>query len=250
MRNVGKLTVLILAVAGLAVSAAAQAEDFRFQVQARYDNVDFDDVDDDADSLTGIGTFFFKPVPTDGVAVGEAAFVARSSYVDVQAQGVEIGDEDADAIAANLGYHFTDTALSILYARVGVVKTDISGDDETTWNGTLGIVPIPRLFFGTDFTEDNWDPNITVRTAGKFANDHWYGASLTVADPDDGDTDVGVDFNYYFTGWKLGGGFSSGTDLWTVRAEAGLPHGFALQGSVYGDDGGDGFQVQLTWRDL
>ncbi len=240
----------ILLAAGLALPVAGQAEDFRFQAQALYDNIDFDDLDDDADSLTGIGTFFFKPVPTEGVPVGEAAYIARSSYVDVRAQGVEIGDNDADVLAANLGYHFTDTALSILFARIGVVQTDISGDDDTTWNGTLGIVPIPRLFFGTDFTEDDWNPNVTARYAGELANSHWYAASVTVADPDEGDTDVGVEFDYYFPAFKLGGGFSSNTDLWSVRAEMGLPQGFALQGRVFGNDDSEGFGLQLTWRDL
>ena len=250
MRTLGRWILAILAAGGIALPIAGQAEDFRVQVQALYDNIDFDDFDDDADSLTGIGTFFFKPVPTDDVPVGEAAYIARSSYVDLRAQGVEIGDNDADALAANVGYHFTDTPLSILFARIGVVRTDISGDHDTTWNGTLGIVPVPRLFFGTDFTEDDWDPNITARYAGPLAHSHWYAASVTVADPDEGDTDVGVEFDYYFPAFKLGGGFNTHSDLWSVRAEVGLPHGFALQGRVFGNDDSDGFGLQLTWRDL
>ena len=190
--------------------------------------------------ISATGTFYLKPVSTDGVPVGEAAYIHRSSYVDVVGQWVELGDEDADAFAANVGYHFTDTALSMLFARVGVVRTDISGDDDSSWNGTLGIVPIPRLFFGTDFTEDDWNPNLTARYAAKLGNEHWWAGSVTVADPDEGDTDVGVEFDYYFPSFKLGGGFNTGGDLWTLRAEAGLPHGFALLGRVYGDDGGDG----------
>ena len=122
----------------------------------------------------------------------------------------EVGGEDADAIAANIGYHFTNT---IFFARLGVVETDDSGDDDTSLNGTLGIVPIPRLFFGTDFTEDDWDPNLTARYAGKFANDHWYAASITLADADEGDSTVGLEFDYYFDSFKLGGGFNSGSDL-------------------------------------
>ena len=244
------LTLQILAAAGLAVSTAAQADDFRIQAQLAYDQVDFDDLDEDADVISATGTFYFKPVPTDGVPVGEAAYIARSSYADVTGQWVELGDEDADAFAANVGYHFTDTALSMLFARVGVVQTDISGDDDTTWNGTLGIVPIPRLFFGTDFTEDDWDPNLTARYAGKLANDHWWAGSISVADPDEDDTDVGVEFDYYFPSFKVGGGFNTGGDFWTVRAEAGLPHGFALLGRVFGDDGSEGFGLTLTWRDL
>jgi hypothetical protein len=160
---------------------------------------------------------------------------------------VQLGDEDADVIAADVGYHFTN---SIFFARVGVVYTDGPGESDTTWNGTLGIVPIPRLFFGTDFTEDNWDPNLTARYAGQLANSHWYAASITLADPDDGDTNVGLEFDYYFDKFKLGGGFQSGSDAWTVRAEFGLPHGFALLGRFYTDDSSNGVGLTLTWRDL
>jgi hypothetical protein len=247
MRSVGNLTLQIVAMAGLATSFAVQAEDFRVQAQLAYDNINIEDSDRDADVISARGTFFFKPVPTDGVPVGEAAYIARSSYVDVVASTVEIGDEDADAFAANVGYHFTN---SIFFARVGVVQSDVSGDDDTSWNGTLGIVPIPRLFFGTDFTEDDYDPNLTARYVGKLANSHWYGASIALVDPDDGDTDVALEFDYYFDKFKLGGGYHSGSDLWTARAEFGLPHGFALLGRVFSDDVGDGFGLTLTWRDL
>jgi hypothetical protein len=247
MRIARNLSVQIFAVVGLAASAAVVADDFRVQVQAAYDTIEFDDIDDDADVFSATGTFYFKPVPTDGVPVGEAAYIARSSYVDVKASSVSLGGEDADAFAADVGYHFTN---SIFFARVGVVQTDTSGDDDTTWNGTLGIVPIPRLFFGTDFTEDNYDPNLTARYAGQLANSHWYAASISLVDPDDDDTDVGLEFDYYFDGFKLGGGYHSASDLWTVRAEFGLPHGFALLGRYYTDDGSEGFGLQLTWRDL
>jgi hypothetical protein len=247
MSIVRNLSFRVLAVAGLAASAVAQAEDFRVQAQLAYDKVNIDEFDEDLDALSAGVTFYFKPVPTDGVPVGEAAYIARSSYVDLVASTVEIGGEDADAIAANVGYHFTNT---IFFARVGIVKTDISGEDDTSWNGTLGIVPIPRLFFGTDFTEDDWDPNLTARYAGQLANTRWYAASISLSDPDEGDTDVGLEFDYYFDGFKLGAGFNSGSELWTARAEVGLPHGFALLGRVYTDDFGDGVGLTLTWRDL
>jgi hypothetical protein len=247
MRIARNLIVPALAVAGLATSAAVQADDFRVQAQLAYDKIEVDDTDLDADVLSASGTFFFKPVPTDGVPVGEAAYIARSSYANVLASSLDGDGFDADTFAANVGYHFTN---SIFFARVGVVQTDVSGDDETTWNGTLGIVPIPRLFFGTDFTEDDWDPNLTARYAGQLANTHWYAASISLADPDDDDTDVGVEFDYYFEKFKLGGGFHSGNERWTVRAEVGLPHGFALLGRYFTDDFSDGYGVQLTWRDL
>ena len=247
MRVVRNLSVQVLAIAGLAVSAAAQADDFRVEAQLAYDKIEVDDVDFDADVLTASGTFFFKPVPTDGVPVGEAAYIARSSYASLTASSLDADGAGADAFAANVGYHFTN---SIFFARVGVVQTDVPGDDDTFWNGTLGIVPIPRLFFGTDVTEDDYDPNLTARYAGKLANSHWYAASISLADPDEGDTDVGLEFDYYFDSFKLGGGFRSGNERWTVHAEVGLPHGFALLGRYFTDDFSDGFGVQLTWRDL
>jgi hypothetical protein len=239
--------VQILAVAGLAMSVGAQAEDFRVQLQLAYDSISIDNAPEDADAFTGRGTFYFEPVPTDGVPVGEAAYIARSSYVDVAASTVSFGDDDADAFAANVGYHFKN---NMFFIRAGVVQTDDAGDDDTTWNGTLGIVPIPRLFFGTDFTDDNYDPNLTARYVGQFANKHWYGASIAVVDVEDDDTVVDVQFDYYFDKFKLGGGFNSGDDRWLARAEFGLPHGFALLGRVYSDDVGDGVGLQLTWRDL
>jgi hypothetical protein len=247
MRIVRYLSVQILAVAGLVTSTAVLAEDFRIQAQLAYDKINVDDFDEDADALSAKGTFYFKPVPTDGVPVGEAAYIARSSYVDLEASNVEFAGDDVNAFAANVGYHFTNT---IFFARVGVVETHSPGDDETTWNGTLGIVPIPRLFFGTDFTEDDWDPNLTARYVAQLANSHWYAASVNLTDPDDGDTDYGAEFDYYFEKFKLGGGYHSGNDVWTVRAEVGLPHGFALLGRYYTDDFSDGFGLTLTWRDL
>ena len=45
MSIVRNLAVQILAVAAVAVSAAAWAEDFRVQARLAYDQVDFDDVD-------------------------------------------------------------------------------------------------------------------------------------------------------------------------------------------------------------
>lgn len=243
MHSQGRLIPGILMAGYLAMPGAAQGEDFRVQGQFSYDQVDPDGSDTDVDVFALRGTFYFSPVPTDGVPVGEAAYIARSSYAEVIGSQVEFGDEDADAIAANVGYHVPNT---IFFGRVGVVDAD--GD--TSWNGTFGIVPIPRLFFGTDFTEGGYDPNITARYAGKLANDHWYASSVSIVDPDAGDTDAAFEFDYYFPAFKLGAGYNTGGDIVSGRAEVGLPHGFALLGRVFTADDGDGFGLTLTWRDL
>ena len=230
MRINGNLTARILAVAAIAAPAAAQAEDFRIQAQLLYDRINPSAAGaPDADALSASATYYLAPVPTDGVPVGEAAYIARSSYANVLASHVDTGDDNADVLAANLGYHVPNT---IFFGRLGVVNTDFPGGNDTTWNGTFGIVPVPRLFFGTDFSEGGYDPNITARYAGQFANQHWYAASVSLADPNDGDSTVGVEFDYYFDSFKPGGGYNSGGDRWTARAEVGLPRGFALLGRV------------------
>jgi len=251
MRNHDLFAVRLLAAATVFSPVPVMAEDFRMQAQFSYDQIDPEGSSSNADVFALSGTYFLEPVPTDGVPVGEAAYIARSSYANAVWSRVDFGD-DVDALAANLGIHVPNT---IFFGRLGVVRTDFpdagSGPtDDTSWNGTFGIVPVPRLFFGTDFSEGGYDPNVTARYVGQFANQHWYGASITVADPDDGDTDVALEFDYYFDGFKLGGGYGSANDRWSARAEVGLPHGFALLGRIYTADDGDGFGVVLTWRDL
>jgi len=247
MRLVKKWSVQVLVLAAFGFPVGACAEDFRVEVKGSYDKIDFEGIDDDADVLSATGTFYFKPVPTDGMPVAEAAYITRASYASVTAQTLELGGEDVNAFAADVGYHIPN---SIFFARLGIIDSDFSGDDETNVNGTFGVVPIPRLFFGTDFSDDGWDPNVRARYAGQFSNSRWYAASVMLADPDDGDTDLGFEFDYYLDKFSLGGGLHSGSDLWVVRAEFTLPHGFALRGRIYGDDGGDGLGLTLTWRDL
>jgi hypothetical protein len=106
------------------------------------------------------------------------------------------------------------------------------------------------LFFGTDFTEDGWDANLTARYAGQFSNSRWYAASVTLVDPDEGDTELGFQFDYYLDRWSIGGGLGTSSDLWLLRAEFALPHGFALLGRIYGDGGSNAMGLTLTWRDL
>jgi hypothetical protein len=250
-----KSTLHLLGVAALAAAAAQADDEFRVQAQLVYDKYELDEEAlGDADTTSLSGTFFFDPVSTVGVPVGEAAYINRASFANVTFVQADAGDDvEADVMAASVGYHVPNT---IFFGRVGVTRTDVEAggfsDDDTSWNGTVGIVPIPRLFFGTDFTEDGYDPNLTVRYAGKLSNDHWWAGSVSAVEPDDdeGDSSVGVEFDYYFPSFKLGAGFNSGSDRISGRAEFGLPSGFALQGSLYTDDFGDGFALQLTWRDL
>ena len=246
MRLIQNSLAKAFALAAFAVPVATYAEDFRVEVKGAYDKIDFDGLDDDADVLTATGTFYFKPVPTDGMPLAEAAYITRASYASVTAQSLKLGDDDITAFGVDVGYHIPNT---IFFARLGVTEVDFPGGDETNVNGTFGVVPVPRLFFGTNFSDDGWDPNLTARYAGQFSNSRWYAASAVLTDSDDGDTSLGLDFDYYLDKFSLGGGLNT-DDLWVVRAEFTLPHGFALRGRIYGDDGSDGVGLTLTWRDL
>ena len=50
MNTQGRLTLRILIASCFVLPVAGQAEDFRVQAQALYDNIDFDDLDEHADS--------------------------------------------------------------------------------------------------------------------------------------------------------------------------------------------------------
>ncbi len=178
--------------------AGAQADDYRFELGASFDRALFDgDIsDDDADIFSIGGTFYLKPVPTDGVPLAEAAFLHRSSFVAAQIARVDVGGENFDLLGANFGYYIPNT---IFFGRIGVTKADIGEDDDTNVNGTFGVMPIDGLLVTTDFDEDGWDPNATARYVGKLGNDHYYAASISVVDPDEGDLDIGLSLTTSWT---------------------------------------------------
>lgn len=234
---------------GLSLATSVHAEEFRLQLQVSRDTSMPDgNVTPDIDATALSGVYYFEPVLTDGVPVPEASFVARNSYLGAAITRAEFGGAHGDSVQVNLGYHLPD---SMWFGRVGMVHDDAPGaGSDTSWNGTLGIVPRERLHLGTDFTSDDYDPNITVRYAGKLPNARWYSMSVHASDPDQGDTEVGFQADYYLDGIAFGGGMSTGGDRWNVRVDKGLPHGFGLLIRYYADDLGDGVGAMLTWRDL
>jgi hypothetical protein len=245
----GKSLACFMVAAGCAAALPAQAEDFSLQVQLSHDNTEFDSgllPDFDATALNAV--YYFDPVITDGMPVPEAAFVTRKSYVNAAATHADFGDAQGDGLAANLGYHLPNT---LFYGRVGLVRQEFDGaGSDTSWNGTLGIVPLTGLMLSTDLGEDGYDANVTARYAGKLANGRWFSASLSAADPDQGDTELGFQADYYLDGIAFGGGFSTGADRWNVRIDKGLPRGFGFLVRYYADDAGNGVGAMLTWRDL
>ena len=227
--------------------AAAQADDYRFELNLAGEHASFD-FDDAADlDAVGVGgTYYLAPVPTDGLPLAEAAFLNRSSFIDAFAVRSELGDEKIDVFGANFGYYVPGT---MFYGRIGVTYADDFGGDQTNVNGTFGITPLKGLRVTTDIDEDGWDPNVTARHVGRIADRNWYAASVSVTDPDEGDVDVGLDFDFFFDPtFSVGAGFSSGSDSIAVRAEKFFRTRFAVGAHAYTGDDGDGFGAHFTWR--
>ncbi len=238
----------LLLAAAIAAAAPVHAEDFTIQLQLSHDDSSYDsNLLPDADATAFNATYYFDPVITDGMPVPEAAFVTRKSYVNAAASRTDFGGDEGDVLVANAGYHVPD---SIFFGRIGLVRDDVAGGTDTSWNGTLGIVPVQRFFLGTDFHEDGYDPNITARYAGKLSNGRWFSASVHALDPDAGESEVGFQADYYLDGIAFGGGFASGNERWNVRVDKGLPNGFGFLVRYYAEDGGNGVGAMLTWRDL
>jgi hypothetical protein len=236
---------LVVTLAGGSLSAFA--DDYRAEVQLTADRVNPDGDSPDIDTFSATGTYYLEPVRTDGLPLAEAAFLGKSSYVSAAAARVDFGgDDDADFLAANFGYYMPNT---IFFGRLGVAHAEIGNADDTNVNGSFGITPFDGLLLTTDFDEDGWDPNIHAKYVGKMANSHFYAVTVSAVDPDEGDTDVGVDFDYFLdTGFSVGAGYGSGDDSFRLRAQKFFTPSFAVGGNVSTSDGGDGFGASVTWR--
>ena len=240
-----KTTALLFAT--MFASAAAQADDYQWELAVSGDHASFDsEVPDDLDAFGVGGTYYFKPVPTDGLPLAEAAFLNKSSSLTGAAVRSELGDEKIDIFGASLEYYLPNT---MFYGRLGFTYADDYGGDQTNFSGSIGITPLHGLLVTTDFDEDGWDPNATAKYVGKIADRHFYAASVSVTDPDEGDVDIGVAFDYYLDRtFSIGAGFNDGADVFSVRAEKFFKPNFAVGARAYTGDGTDGFGVRATWR--
>jgi hypothetical protein len=231
----------------LCVPLSAFADDYRGEVQLTADRVNPDGDAPHVDTFTATGTYYLEPVRTEGLPLAEAAFLGKSSYVSAGAARVDFGgSDDADFLAANFGYYMPNT---IFFGRLGVAHSEIGNADDTIVNGTFGITPFDGLLLTTNFDEDGWDPNISAKYVGKMANAHYYAITATAADPDEGDTDVGLDFDYFLdTTFSVGAGYGSASDSWSVRTQKFFTPRFAVGGHLTTSDDGDGFGANVTWR--
>lgn len=241
-----KIAPLCAAVSFACVSV--HADDYRAEVAVSADRIEVDgDAIDHAQAFSASGTYYLEPVRTDGLPLAEAAFLNRSSFASVGAVRSEIDDDKIDIFAASLGYYLPDT---IFFGRLGFTYADdLSPGDRSNFNGTFGITPLDGLLLTTDFDENGWDPNARARYVGKMANAHYYAVSVSAVDPDEGDTDVGLDFDYYFDStFSAGAGVGSAADEFRLRAQKFFTPSFAVEGRVSTSDVGDGFGATVSWR--
>jgi hypothetical protein len=252
-----KLRRLVPALMLALVPAATLADDYRLEVRGNFDrDQPAGEVFDDVDILSVSGTWYFKPVSTDGVPLAEAAFLGRASSVSaIVARFDSFFGEHLNVQAANVGFYFPE---SIFFASAGfsrgqqvtaVNSTITQKEYFTTWFGSLGVAPLDGLLISTRFQEHGYDPNITARHVGKLPNGRFYAGSVSIVDPDQGDTSFGLDFDYFFDeSTSLGTGYEDGGDRWELRAEKFFSGNWAAGVSAYTADGMDGFGVHLTWR--
>jgi hypothetical protein len=233
------------ATALLATAAATSADDYRAEVRIAAQHIDVSDDAEDIDVFQARATYYLDPVSTDGLPLAEAAFLNRSSYASVTGTRIDL-DDDITSLSASLGYYLPDT---IFFGRLGVTHTDYGSFNDRDWNATFGVTPFDGLLLTTDFGENGWDPNVSAKYVGKLANSHYYALTASAVDPDGGDTSVGLDFDYFLDlTFKVGGGFSSGDDRFTVRAEKFFTPSFAVGASVYTGDDDNGVAAQVAWR--
>lgn len=247
--------------------AAALADDYRWEVEGalKRDMPSFEGVGD-ADTLTLAGTWYFAPVSTDGVPLAEAAYLGRASSLSAIASRFHWRSDSLDthlnAQGARVGYYLPGT---MFYGSVGVSHGQnvtvlfpdlndlnsiiVQKEYSTEWSGTLGIAPLDGLLITTNFQDHGYDPNVTARYVGKLPNNHFYAGSVSLVDPDLGDTSFGLDFDYYIDeSFSLGAGYDDGGDQWELRAEKFFSKSWALGASVSTADGGDSVGIHVTWR--
>ena len=245
------MSLLLLALA----PAASSADDYRLQITGAFDRATPDNFPGDLDTLNLSAAWFFAPVSTDGVPLAEAAFLGRASSLNAVVSRVEVFGTHLNAQAAGVSYYLPDT---MFYARVGAQRvetaiglssTAVVTEYDTQWVGALGLAPLDGLLVTTEFDEDGYDPNITARYVGKLPNSHFYAGSVSIVEPDFGDTYIAVDFDYFLDdSTSLGAGYSDRDERLELRAEKFFSPNWAAGVSAFTADRVDGFGVHVTWR--
>lgn len=246
MTTLRDLTVCACGAACMALAVPALADDYRAELGVGFEHTSFDgDGLPDAREFGVAGTFYLEPVNTDGLPLAEAAFLGRSSFLRAGTARAEFGDEKIDILQATFGYYVPET---IFYGELSFTYLDDFGPgDRSNIAGAFGVTPLDGLLVLTRFDEDGWDPNVSAKYVGKLPNAHYYAATVSAVDPDAGDVDVRLDFDYFLDNtFSVGAGV--GRHDWTFRAEKFFTPGFAVGGRFTAGDDADEIGAGVTWR--
>ena len=266
---------LLVATAIAAASTTAMANDYRFEIDAGYQN---DEISKNVDLTTLVvgGTFYLAPVDDSDAPKAEAAFLQQASDIhagwgrtNIEVDGTDFSpktDEDGDVWALG-GRYVTGSGLIL---ELDYATTEIDNVDADVWALGVGyyLSDTSSLTLGYVQTEiDDLDTDDDVWTLGYKAlynNNLGLEADLSYMDPKYGDSAYGITgaMDYYFNdNLSLGGvlGYVSSDDNYTeatvygVNAEyffnsnIALSAGYTVSAPDKGDDN-NVWSIGLTGR--
>jgi len=245
---------LAATVGALVATTAAWSDTYDFELYGGVSSTRFDSENiENIESYGAGGTVYLKGVNTDGMPLGEAAFLNKASnaYVDY-------------SYAENSGYDTRITDVggefflpgSVLYAGVNYrMEEQKYSDEERFFSGDLGVA-VDGLLITTHFVEDvDYDPNVYakyVMMTGRGSALNVYGRWRSEEQSDF--YTVGMD--YYFTshtsmGFEYADALDFPTDAFeefTVRAKHFFDNSLYVAGYYTNAEFSDNYGVELGFR--
>lgn len=195
-----KIKTLAAALAFTCASGIAVAQDYQFEVGANFTNTDIDNGGSD-DSFGAYGQYHFQPVRVGSNPLAEAAFINRSSHVELRASN------DFDALHGSVDFYIPDT---IFFVGADVVRTDYDGaDTENDWGARFGLTPITGLLVWTEYMDEvGYDFNVNAKYVLPLGGGNFLNLEGGYADYDHNDVlSVAADF-YFDQTFSIGAGYT------------------------------------------
>ena len=247
---------LLMAVLLLAATSPAIADDYRAEARAWAALARNDGPDGKAYGL--VGTYYFGDVSTDGVPLGEAAFLGRESRMSLQATRSGAGGDYSN-------YQSLDSEIYIpsrvpLYVAAGITRFETLDYDpntfeprrghDTGWNAAIGVTPLDGLRVATRFYENvSYYSNLDARYVGGFGNGRWFGVGLNLAKPDNYKLTWGLTADFFpDRTWRLGVAYEDASDTTWLVAEKFFTSRASVMFGYVDSFYGDGLRAEVAWR--
>lgn len=231
-----RIKLLSLAIGLTLAAESSLAQSYRAEADLAYNKLSLEDSSTEADGWTVSGTYFFSPVNTTNHPLAEAAFLEKSSNLQLSYNRNESESHESfsswsyarestqEIVSADINFFIPN---SIFYVSLGISDQEnefqsrytAGGETETNsykgkgdsrWNASLGITPLAGLLVWSDFYEDvdlddYWNLN------AKYVMD-WSGNALNLqahyGDSEDGSSlTLATDF-YFDRTFSLGVGYT------------------------------------------